>query len=257
MPAATATSGCPISTSSGRVSAQCTTARPAPLRIRPRWCSARSSATSDGLVSCRRVQHRIDRLLPCQPACSVVVYLLLRPWLSGLQLKPGVFGEEGVDPEPVALFEARHEEALPDEFLHHPSRAGAVQRRIAERGRELAQYREPLQEHTALVVEGSQDLAAQVVRDEALLAAESRHSRRGVIDAAQPDPAEHEHGRPALRPLDQGGDLVRREVQAEVLDEQGAGLGHRERQVTVRAPRSVADPRASAGSPEAGPPWCR
>ena len=101
----------------------------------------------------------------------------------------------------------------------------AVEHRVAQLRRELAEHGDAFQEGAAIVVERREDLGAQVVGDEALVAAERGHRTGGVVDGPQPEAREHERCGPAFRALDQHVDLLVAQLELAQTHEQRVRLG--------------------------------
>ena len=148
-------------------------------------------------------------------------------------MRCGVLRDERVDAEPGAALEARDEQVGVLKLVEPLGGVRAVQSRVAQLRRELAEHRDTLEEGSVILVERRKDLRAQVVGDEALVAAESRYGSGGIVEARSQTPARTSR-RAILRALDQYVDLLRSQLDPEPIDEQGVGLGRGEGQV-VRA----------------------
>ena len=88
-----------------------------------------------------------------------------------------------------------------------------------------------MEERAAVLVQRRENLAAQVVSHEAVVAAEGAHGPRRIVDGPQPQPGENEGGGPALGALDEHVDLLRAQRQVPEADEQLVRLGSGKRKI--------------------------
>ena len=109
--------------------------------------------------------------------------------------------------------------------------ARAVERGVAELCGELAERRDAVEKRPLLLVERREDLAAQVLGHEALVAVEGPHGGGRVGDRPQQEAGKHERRRPALGLLAQQFELVRPELDLAAGDQQLARLGAGEREL--------------------------
>ena len=136
-----------------------------------------------------------------------------------------------MDAEPASSFEPRDKEVGALELGEHGGGAGAVEHGVAELGGELAQDRGAVEKRPLVLVECREDLAAQVLGHEALIASERPHGRSRVVDRPQPEAGQDERRRPALGLLVEQLDLVRPELDLPAGDQQLVRLGPREREL--------------------------
>ena len=89
----------------------------------------------------------------------------------------------------------------------------AVEHAVAEVRRELGEDRHPVQERPRVLAERRENLAAQVLGHEPVIAPERPHGPRRILDSPQPQPRQHQRRRPALGALHQHVDLLRTELE--------------------------------------------
>jgi hypothetical protein len=108
-------------------------------------------------------------------------------------------------------------------------RARSLQHRVAERARQRVEHRRPQHELELARRQAAEDLVAQVVRDESILAAEPVRRRRAGAAVAERQRREGQPRRPSLGPAQQGLRSVAIEPESREPEEQG-GLapGHGE-----------------------------
>ena len=136
-----------------------------------------------------------------------------------------------MDAEPASAFEPRDKEVGALELGQHCGGAGAVERGVAELGGELAQDRGTVQKRPLVLVERRENLAAQVLGHEVVIASERLHGCGRVVDRPQPETGQDERRRPALGPLVEQFDLARPELDLPTGDQELVRLGAGEREL--------------------------
>ena len=148
-----------------------------------KWLSTRSLCDELVLSGCGRVPERHDR----QPSRHEPLRRAAVDPRRRLGIRRGepslrVFGEQGVHAKPLSPLQPRDEQVRALELGQHRRRVGSAEHRVTELRAELTENRRTLEEGSAVVLERCENLAAQVVGHETLVAAEGAHGARRVVD---------------------------------------------------------------------------
>ncbi len=180
----------------------------------------------------RRIPERFHRqAVRPEPPGGPVLDRRCRGGLGCGERGAGVCGEQGMDPEPASSFEARDEEVRALELGEDGGGARAVERSVAELCGELAERRDAVEKRPLLLVERREDLHAQILGHEALVAVEATHGGGRIGDRPQQEAGKHERRRPALRLLVQQFELLRPELDLAAGHQQLARLCAGEREL--------------------------
>ena len=131
-----------------------------------------------------------------------------------------ILGKERVDAKPSASLQPGNEEVGVLELGQLGRRVRALEHGVAEICGELTQDSGALEERAPVIVEGSENLVAQIVGHEALIPSERSHGTDRVVHGPEPEPGQHESGGPPLGALDERFDLRRTQLEAPAHDEQ-------------------------------------
>ena len=158
-------------------------------------------------------------------SCDLVALLVEQPGSQHV-------GEEMVVAVPEAPVVERDQEQVPPiEGLEHRPTAVLARHRIAERAVQPAQDRRAEQEAPDMLRLTLQDLADQVVDDEAVVAREAGDEAGDVVSSLHRERRELERRDPAFGAPLQRGDIARRQLQSHHFVEIGRGFVEREAKI--------------------------
>ncbi len=163
-----------------------------------------------------------------EPRGRPLLDLRRRCWVQRGKLGLRILREQRVDPVPTSSPEPEHEEVRLLELGELCRRVGSAEHGVAELGRELPENRGTVEERAASLVQGLENLGAQVFGHESVVPAERPHRRRRVGDGAEPDTCQDERSRPTFGPLDERAEFLPPELHLPARDEQLVRLLGRE-----------------------------
>ena len=159
-----------------------------------------------------------------QPARGAPVNLARGVRIERGELEPGELSEYRVHAEPAAVLESRHEQIRLLELGQDGAGIGPIEHAVTELSGETAQHRGAQEECSGVVIERGDHLAAEVVGDEAVIAAELAGRCVRIVDPTQPITGEKQRRRPTLGAFAEKLDVAGSQLYASPLDKQFRGL---------------------------------
>ena len=187
------------------------------------------SRALDVAAADRMMQRAVEVARPLMPVAGTAVELLLDLGLAPVQLSPQHLAEQPVVAVAlVGAVERDEQQVRPRQRGQRGGRARSAQHGVAERARQRVEHRRSQHELELLRREAGEDLVAEVVRHQPIVAAEPvRRRRPGVLVERQG--RERQSGRPPLGAAQECLHAVAVELESRELEQRRSlAPGHRE-----------------------------